>query len=202
MTEVLAHNSPPVFVDWTLIILAGGRGSRMGGQDKGLLLYQGEPAVCYLARRLAAGRVLVSANRHQERYRALGFAVVADQRAGFAGPLAGLEAALAEVRTAQAVLVPCDMPALPATLPVCLLAALQGPVTLAVASDSRRLQPLCLGLDVAACLPGLRAWLDAGGASAHGWLAAQQPAICHFDNAADFANINTQADYAEYPGAG
>lgn len=201
MIDSRADNTTAVAsTDWTLIILAGGRGSRMGGQDKGLLRYHGEAAVCYLAARLASPRVLISANRNQQQYRALGFQVVADQRDNFAGPLAGLEAALVEVSTARAVVVPCDMPSLPAVLPARLLAALQPPVTLAVANDGERLQPLCLGLEVAACLPGLRRYLDEGGVSAHGWLSAQQPVTCHFDCPAAFANINSAADYAGYVG--
>ena len=107
------------------LVLAGGRGSRMGGVDKGLQLLVGgdgvaRPLAQHAVERLApqVGRVWVSANRNLDAYRGFGVAVVADAPlvetpaadtdAGFAGPLAGVLAGLDAVVTPYLAAVPCD----------------------------------------------------------------------------------------------
>ncbi len=103
----------------TGLILAGGRGSRMGGADKGLLDFEGRPLVDWLAARLRpqVGALRVNANRHAEAYAALGFAVVADPALpgvdAFPGPLAGMLAGLLDAGTPWLCCVPCDSPLLP-----------------------------------------------------------------------------------------
>ena len=56
----------------TGVILAGGRAERMGRRDKGLLPLAGEPLIAHGVRRLRpqVAELLISANRHQERYAA------------------------------------------------------------------------------------------------------------------------------------
>ena len=78
----------------TALILAGGRGSRFDGADKGLLDFKGQPMVSHALNALAkqVHLVLVSANRHLEQYEALGVPVVRDRLADYQGPLAGIEA--------------------------------------------------------------------------------------------------------------
>ena len=85
----------------TGVILAGGEGRRMGGADKGLQLLDGRPLVHWVLDRLRpqVGRVVISANRNLDRYREFGCPVLSDTLAGFAGPLAGLQAAMAEAGT-------------------------------------------------------------------------------------------------------
>ena len=85
-------------IDYTLIILAGGQGQRMGGADKGLVEVDGKPLVAHLLDNLLPRptRIVISANRNADRYQAWADQVVADRRDGFLGPLAGLEAALGE----------------------------------------------------------------------------------------------------------
>jgi CTP:molybdopterin cytidylyltransferase MocA len=106
----------------TGLVLAGGRGTRMGGVDKGLQLLHGEPLAAHVLKRLAAqtGPLLISANRHAEVYAGLGApfgaAVVADTLAGFPGPLAGLLAGLRAAGTEFVLSAPCDSPGLPADL--------------------------------------------------------------------------------------
>ena len=108
--------------DVTLVVLAGGEGRRMGGADKGLVNYRGRALVEHVLERMTpqVGAVVVSANRNADRYAAYGHPVVADVRPGFNGPLAGIEAALAMVRTPWALVVPCDLPRLPLDLLICL----------------------------------------------------------------------------------
>ncbi len=75
----------------TGLVLAGGRGTRMGGVDKGLQPFQGRPMVAHVIERLApqVNELLVNANRNAEAYAGFGHRVIADEIAGFAGPLAG-----------------------------------------------------------------------------------------------------------------
>ena len=82
--------------DITGVILAGGRGSRMGGQDKGLIEFNGRPLVEHLLAALQpqTGALLITANRNQERYQVYQLPVVNDELTGFQGPLAGFAAAM------------------------------------------------------------------------------------------------------------
>jgi len=155
-----------------LIVLAGGAGSRMDNADKGLVTVQGSPLVGRILERLAgsAGHIIISANRNQQAYAAFGDTVVSDRRDGFCGPLAGIEAALAVTRSAACVVMPCDMPALPADLPAALLAGLGADRTAAYLHDGQRAQPLCLALRCQAAAASLAAWLDAGERSVIRWL--------------------------------
>jgi molybdopterin-guanine dinucleotide biosynthesis protein A len=101
--------------DITGLILAGGRGSRMGGVDKGLQVYRGRPLAQHALERLRpqVGQVMVNANRNQETYRALNVPVWPDQVPDFPGPLAGMLAGLAHCDTAFLATVPCDTPNFP-----------------------------------------------------------------------------------------
>ncbi len=110
----------------TAVVLAGGLARRMGGVDKGLVLFEGRPLVMAAVERLApqCARVLVSANRNLARYEALGLETIPDRISGFGGPLAGWEAACAATRTEFLVSAPCDSPRVPRNLVQKLLAAL------------------------------------------------------------------------------
>ena len=109
-------NSP---LDISGVILAGGEGRRMGGLDKGLQIYQGRPLIEHAIHRLSpqVSTLVISANRHQERYGTYGYPVVSDdsltESPPHAGPLAGLLAAMQVCTTSWLVSVPCDTPHLP-----------------------------------------------------------------------------------------
>ena len=104
--------------DITGLILAGGRGSRMGGVDKGLQMYRGRPLAQHALERLRpqVGPVMVNANRNQETYRALNVPIWPDEVSDFPGPLAGMLAGLAHCDTALLATVPCDTPNFPLDL--------------------------------------------------------------------------------------
>lgn len=157
-------------IDYTLIILAGGQGRRMGGADKGLVAVDGKPLVAHLITHLSPhpARIIISANRNQDRYKRWGNQVVGDHREGFMGPLAGLEAALGEAH-GLCLCLPCDLLAPPAAMIRDLLAAASAE-HICVAHDPLRRQPLCLALYVEPWKASLRDYLDAGKRSAHGWL--------------------------------
>ncbi|MGC7405224.1 molybdenum cofactor guanylyltransferase MobA [Pandoraea pneumonica] len=112
---------PPIGRDAiTGLILAGGRGQRMGGRDKGLQLYDGRPLAAHVLARLApqVGTVLISANRNHATYAALGADVISDETQDFAGPLAGMLSGLRAAKTEYVLVVPCDSPLLPDDLAV------------------------------------------------------------------------------------
>ena len=102
----------------TGVILAGGLGRRMGGVDKGLKLLRGRPMVAWVIERFArqVDEILVNANQNLDTYAALGYRVIPDTIAGFAGPLAGLHRGLSEARYELVATAPCDSPFLPSDL--------------------------------------------------------------------------------------
>ncbi|ASK33761.1 molybdenum cofactor guanylyltransferase [Alcanivorax sp. N3-2A] len=156
---------------YTLLILAGGRGTRMGGRDKGLVRLDGDPLVARLLETLnpAPTRVVISANRNAERYQRWADRVVPDLRPDFSGPMAGLEAGL-QVSQGPLLCLPCDLIDPPARLAALLLAHLT-PGQVNVIEDQSGLQPLCLALHAEPWRNALGAYLDQGGRSARGWLA-------------------------------
>jgi molybdopterin-guanine dinucleotide biosynthesis protein A len=185
--------------DVTGIVLAGGLGRRMGGVDKGLVELDGRPMVAHVIARLGAqvGPMLVNANQNTERYASLGHPVVPDAVGGFAGPLAGLHAGLAQTRTPYAVTVPCDSPFLPEDLVARLSVGLEGTrAQLAVARTFDQPHPV-FALVRADVLPHLAAFLSAGGRKIDAWYATLGVVEVPFDDCADaFRNINTRDELA------
>lgn len=102
----------------TGVILAGGRGSRMGGEDKGLINWHNQPLYQYVLQRLQpqVTTVWINANRNIELYQRSGVPVICDTLADFPGPLAGILAALQQTETEWVVFSSCDTPCLPENL--------------------------------------------------------------------------------------
>lgn len=132
------------------LILAGGAGLRVGGQDKGMLVLAGLPLVAHISAALApqVGCVLVSANRNAEWYATYGD-VIRDENSLQQGPLAGIQAGLRACRSAWLCAVPCDALGLPTNLVQQLWRALHsGAGDAADAAyavvDGNALYPLCL----------------------------------------------------------
>ncbi|MFM1891830.1 MAG: molybdenum cofactor guanylyltransferase [Pseudomonadota bacterium] len=178
----------------TGVVLAGGQGRRMGGDDKGLVELAGRPLVSYVldALRPQVGKVLINANRNSAAYAALGCPVVADDLAGYQGPLAGFVSAMAAADTPYIVTVPCDGPRLPPDLVQRLYGERQAAAAeVAVAHDGERLQPVHALLSTA-LLTDLRAFLDAGDRKIDLWYARHRMAVVDFsDRPEAFENVNT-----------
>jgi len=183
----------------TGVVLAGGQGRRMGGVDKGLVELDGRPLVAWVLERLApqVGTLLVNANQNAARYATFGHPVIGDAVGGFAGPLAGLHAALAAARTEWVVTVPCDSPFLPRDLVARLAAgAASANATLAVARTFDQPHPV-FALVRADVAPHLSAFLEGGGRKIDAWYATLAVVEVPFDDEADaFRNINTAAELA------
>ncbi|TVQ93664.1 MAG: molybdenum cofactor guanylyltransferase [Chromatiaceae bacterium] len=186
----------------TGLLLAGGAARRMDGADKGLLRLHGRPLAAWVldALRPQVGLLLLSANRNLAHYRQLGVPVIADNRAGFQGPLAGIASALTRgIASPWLLVVPCDTPLLPADLGrrlVAALAAVDASGAIAVARAGGRVHPLhaLLAADLSA---DLEAYLASGGRSVRGWLAGHRVCEVPFDDCPDaFLNCNDPADLA------
>lgn len=182
----------------TGVILAGGRGSRMGGEDKGLVLLGAEPMVVHVVRRLRpqVGEVLISANRNHERYGALGYRVVPDLLANYQGPLAGMASALQAATTPFVVTVPCDSPLFGPDLVARLAQALaREDADIAVAHDGEREHPVFLLLK-RNLLPSLRNFLDAGERKIDRWFLNHRVARADFSDCPQaFINVNDPEEH-------
>jgi molybdenum cofactor guanylyltransferase len=178
----------------TAVVLAGGRGRRMGGVDKGLVLLGGRPLIEHVidAVRPQVARVLISANRNRAAYERYGFPVVSDTVPDFAGPLAGLYTAWDLVQTPWVITVPCDTPAIPAQLAQRLLeAALREDAEVALAHDGQRSQPTFL-LVSAALRDSVGAFLAGGGRKIDAWTSMHREIQVDFSDCPEtFVNINT-----------
>ena len=109
---------PPLHIEAiTAVILAGGRGSRMGGVDKGLQNFNGVPLALHTLLRLSpqVGDVMINANRNLAAYESFGVPVWPDATpmGDFAGPLAGFMTGLERCETPYLLTVPCDTPLFP-----------------------------------------------------------------------------------------
>ncbi|CAB3860022.1 molybdenum cofactor guanylyltransferase MobA [Achromobacter animicus] len=190
------------------LILAGGQGSRMNGQDKGLVILRGEPMVAHVARCLApqVGRLIISANRHAAVYAQYG-EVVADgapELGDWQGPLMGIAAALSAVSVQDIaapqwlVVSPCDTPFVPAGLAQRLIgAALAADASMAYAVAHGQRHSACMALRTA-LLPELLAYLRGGDRKVGLWQARAGAVEANFDDAPPhaFMNVNTPEDLA------
>jgi len=185
----------------TGVVLAGGLGRRMGGIDKGLQELRGRPMVDWVIERLApqVDELLINANQNTERYADFGHPVVTDRIPDFAGPLAGLHAALSAATHPLVATAPCDSPFLPGDLVFRLQQALTaGQAELAVARTFDQPHPVfCL------CrrelLPHLTAYLASGERKFERWYSTLKVVEVPFDDvAAAFENINTREELSRF----
>jgi molybdopterin-guanine dinucleotide biosynthesis protein A len=183
--------------DITGVVLAGGQGRRMGGVDKGLVELDGRPLVAHVIERLApqVGALFINANQNLERYERFGAPVVADDVGGFAGPLAGLHAAMSRAVTDYVVTVPCDSPFLPIDLVARLVAGLaENSAQLAVAKTQNQPHPV-FALVRRDVREHLARYLADGGRKIDAWYATLAAVEVAFDDEADaFRNINTREE--------
>jgi molybdopterin-guanine dinucleotide biosynthesis protein A len=187
--------SSSVGVAVTGVILSGGRGSRMGGVDKGLLPLRGRTMLEWVLDRIEpqVAEILISANQNLDRYLAFGHPVLTDRIAGFAGPLAGLHAGLCVARCELVMTVPCDSPFLPLDLvPRMTESLMRTGADIAVArSGERRHSAFCLCRT--SVLGRLTAFLHSGERKVDTWYASlTNVREVMFDDRVDsFRNINT-----------
>jgi molybdenum cofactor guanylyltransferase len=181
----------------TGVVLAGGRATRMGGIDKGLVELAGRPMIAHVLARLApqVDQILVNANRNVDRYAAFGWPVVPDSDTGFLGPLAGLVAGLRASETPLVLTVPCDSPRVATDLARRLHEALEREnAEIAVAFDGEWLQPVFM-LARRQVLDDLEGFLAQGGRKIDRWFEQHRLARADFsDRKESFVNVNDPAE--------
>ena len=177
----------------TGLILAGGAGRRVGGQDKGLVNWQGRPLAAQVAARLRpqVSHLIISCNRNRDYYATLADAVVSDSRGDFQGPLAGLEAAAALVESEFLIISPCDTPQLPLDIAARLLAPLtHADKDISYAHDGERSHYLCAAIRCAV-LRSVSDFLDRGERAVRHWYAEHRACPVDFsDQPQCFNNYN------------
>lgn len=186
--------------DITGLVLAGGRGSRMGGVDKGLQTHQGMPLAMHALLRLTpqVGELMLNANRNLGAYESMGVPVWPDALPDYPGPLAGLLAGLEHCQTPYLVTVPCDTPNFPDHLVARLAQALDddgADIAMAATMDEGRMrtQPVFCLLK-AVLMEDLVATLQAGERKIDRWTARHRCVVVEFDDSAAFFNANTLAE--------
>jgi molybdenum cofactor guanylyltransferase len=184
----------PLNLSVTGVILSGGRGTRMGGMDKGLVSFRGRALVEWVLEWIEpqVAEVLISANQNLDRYLAFGHPVLTDRVTGFAGPLAGLHAGLCLARSDLVITVPCDSPFLPVDMVQRMTRALaDSSADLAVARTGDRRHPVFCLCRISA-LANLTAFLEAGGRKVDAWQAGLSLCEVAFDDhPRGLLNINT-----------
>lgn len=199
--------------DITGLILAGGRGSRMGGADKGLQNFRGMPLAVHTLMRLApqVGPVMINANRNLAAYESFGVEVWPDVISDYAGPLAGFLTGLERCETGYLVTVPCDTPLFPRDLVERLAEALvreDADIAMAAAREEDpgsasgtgyqvRPQPV-FSLMKRDVMESLVRFTQGGGRKIDAWTARHRTVVVPFDREGDdpsaFANANTVAE--------
>jgi molybdopterin-guanine dinucleotide biosynthesis protein A len=186
--------------DITGLVLAGGRGSRMGGVDKGLQVHLGLPLAQHALRRLApqVGQLMINANRNLSTYESLGAPVWPDDVPDFPGPLAGMLAGLAHCETTYLTTVPCDTPNFPVDLVARLARGLSdggGDMATAYTRDGAELfaQPVFC-LMKASLRDSLHAFVHSGQRKTGLFARQHRGAEVVFEDAAAFFNVNTLAE--------
>ena len=185
------------------LILAGGRGTRMGGIDKGLQMHLGLPLAQHALERLSpqVGALMLNANRNLSTYQAMGVPVWQDEMPDFPGPLAGMLAGLMHCDTPYLVTVPCDSPNFPTDLVARLAQGLvDASADLATAytreAGELRAQPVFCLMRIA-LRNNLRAFIESGERKSGLFAARHRGTKVVFDDAAAFANANTLGELAE-----
>ena len=181
----------------TGLILAGGRGSRMGGVDKGLQPHLGVPLAMHALLRLSpqVGEVMINANRNLGAYESMGVPVWPDSLPDYAGPLAGFLTGLERCETPYLVTVPCDSPRFPLDLVARLadgLEAQDAEIALAATreGDSIQVHPVFC-LMKASLMESLVRFTHDGQRKIDRWTASHRCAEVLFDDASAFFNANT-----------
>lgn len=183
--------------DITAVILAGGQGRRMGGQDKGLLDFGGRLIIEILIEALQSQQldIVINANRNLSTYQSYGYPVIGDKLKDFQGPLAGFASTMAEVKSNYILTLPCDSPLLADNFGARFIETHnREQKSVCVAHDGTRLQPVYALIDTG-LLEDLKLFLQSGERKIDRWYAQHTYATVDFsDEATMFENINTPED--------
>lgn len=183
----------------TGVVLAGGKATRMGGKDKGLVVVNGKPLWKHVADRLLpqVSRIVISANRHPDIYQESGMPVIADTVTGYPGPLAGMLSVMQQIPGEWFLFCPCDTPLIPRDLTSRLW---QGRYHVSVAwvHDGKRDHP-AIALMHRRLAPSLQDYLACGQRRVLAFMreAGGHP-VDFSDTRASFANMNSPEELARW----
>ncbi len=187
----------------TAVILAGGKGRRLEGQDKGLVLYEGKALIQHVIERIQSqvDTIVINANRNQETYASYGYPIISDEMSDFQGPLAGFASAMKAVKTDYIITLPCDGPSLPLDLVSRMLSKLNTfediSNCIAVAHDGEWLQPVHALIPIA-LIDSLEEFLANGDRKIDLWYAKHELVQVDFSDQPDaFFNINKKEQLGE-----
>ena len=189
------------FPSITAIILAGGKARRMGGEDKGLILFNHKPLIQHVINALKPqlNTIIINANRNIELYQNFGYPVVSDSLEGFFGPLAGMLSAMQSVDSDYILTAPCDAPMIsPQYRQRMMETLLHQQADIAVAFDGERLQPV-FSLIPTHLQHDLAQYLAQSDRKIDLWFEQYKLAVVDFsDQPESFANVNTPDDISNH----
>ncbi len=196
---------------YTAIVLAGGQGSRMQGQDKGLVQAGKKRLIDHAlarlqAQTLAPQTILISANRNVSTYAKLGLPVLTDSMQDYPGPLAGFLMGMQHCKTSWLLSVPCDSPNFPQDLAERLLVqAMRDSTDIVIAADrssqgeQRKQAVFCLMR--ARLAQDLSAFMLAGERKIGAWVTRHPHSVVCFDQSGDnpmaFFNVNSADELSQ-----
>lgn len=175
---------------FSCIILAGGQGKRVHGQDKGLVLYKNKPLIEHVIATVKnqCGDIVISANRNIPAYKQFASKIISDTSPTYRGPLAGIAASLPHCKHQNVLVVACDMPALPATLVERLASDRQDNSICIATVDKRHQLAMIINKNL---LPSIQRCLDNDQLKLITWVESVQYKTVSFDDMPDaFTNLN------------
>ena len=186
----------PKQMNITAVVLAGGKGRRFGNNDKGLQKMSGRLFVEWMIERVTplVEEIIISANRHTDRYARLGYRAFKDEIPDFIGPLAGLHTAMGEAKHDWILTVPCDSPLFPQNIVERFMEVLEREnAWIAIAKSGARTHPVFM-----MCPRQLRddlgQYLSNGGRKVETWYERHKHVVVDFDNDKAFLNVNEPKD--------
>ncbi len=182
------------------VILAGGLARRMQQQDKGLVLFNGKPMIQHTIQAIepVVDELFVNANRNISDYESFAYPVISDASNDFAGPLAGVYAALNQCQHSVLLVVPCDSPFIDAASLQCLIEQREEQdADIAVAFDGERIHPVFMAIKTS-LKDSLQAYLASGERKIDRWFDQHNWIKVDLSASPDiFLNINTLEQLAE-----
>tara|TARA_B100000614_G_scaffold221569_1_gene208807 strand:- start:475 stop:1080 length:606 start_codon:yes stop_codon:yes gene_type:complete len=181
------------------LILAGGKGSRMKGVDKGLINIGGKYIIEYLVSisSMYSSGVFVNANRNHEEYKKLNCKIIKDILEGYQGPLSGIYSGLLQIKTNYMITLPCDGPFLSDEY---FKRMLEKPLNdkIRCAFSNNRLQPV-YALIPKKCVNTLKLFLEGGGRKIDKWYKQYGYEVIDFSDMEEmFINVNTEEELLQY----
>lgn len=180
----------------TGLILCGGKGTRLGNKDKGLVPYRGKMLVQHMIDRVKpqVDQLLININQNENEYETFGAPLTTDADNNYRGPLAGVLSAKSKITTEFCFVVPCDMPHIPLNTVERLLTVIGDKPAVAVANRGR-VQPLVL-LIRSSIIGTISNRLKGKDKSVLGWLESIGYTTANFqDSISEFRNLNEPSEF-------